>query len=427
MILSAWISKRTIHVFFVPFTPNLKGMMKMEEKRNDTIEVLPPISAPQRKQILVAAIVLAVLIFGNMIFNLYETYYESAASLTFFYGVLHIAYEWLRAMICIVILYGLISFIIHFRKGVDNHFKGLTAVISALWFHLVIRSFSSIFYIGALESAILSVLTFVLLFGYTLVLTTHLQRWVNYRDLMSDNSPKLLWISIFVIGFTLFLIFHYFYMQYGGNYGVTAHKTLFLVNTPFLKIALMLLLQTALMFVISAVHPVEKKPKSLRLIPMVLAGVVLVVLIAMGIIESSVSHYRFRVLENEPTSQIEIQVANGTSSITPLAFYGVINEVTVDPGSLDDYMRLYDFDPLASLYEIPSIDAKLIVTMDIVDNTLVDQIYVYDENQNRVEEINDWFQLDTLDPGTYYVLVQLSTSGDPYVPYADYLFRLTVS
>jgi hypothetical protein len=114
------------------------------------------------------------------------------------------------------------------------------------------------------------------------------------------------------------------------------------------------------------------------------------------------------------------------SSITPIGFYDVLIDVQVDVQHLDDYMALYDYDLMANLGQIPSIDANIITTMSMAKNTLVGSINVYDINHELITGIHDWYQLDELDAGTYFIVAKLSVMGDPSYAYADYLFILNV-
>lgn len=392
----------------------------MEEQRYITDQAIEGISDRKRKGIMVSIIALCGFIFLYECFNLYEVYYEGSASLTSVYPFLLIGFEWIRAVIFSVIIYGLIDYLLHFRRHEEKETKGLTIVQNFLRILLAV-SVISLFFSGF-------ILWNMFLMWYLVVIDYYLTNWIKYLKKTRNDVPDPLSVFAGILILSAFLIFHYFYLENGGDYSERAYVPLFALHTPFPKIALLLLIQTALILVVSIINPFDERKRIARVMPLALAGIILITLTSMGFIESTTSHYRFSVFEADLDTQIEIQITNGSSSITPLPFYTVTNEdVTVDSDDLDDYMKQYDFDPSQSLNKIPVIDAKTIVTMSIAEGTLCDQIVVYDSDKNIIIGIHKWYQLEDLDRGTYYVVAKVSTLGDPCFWYSDNLFILTVS
>ena len=398
----------------------------MDEVRHDMDDLSQTKSVFESKRFLIATVLLVISIAGIEIFNMFQTYYEAAASLTYLYGFIHIVFEWYQALINILILFGLVSFCINQRKKTKEPSKGLSLIVTVLWIHLFINAFIFSIYLATLGSLTFLAIGVLFVFGYRIVMIKYLADWIRHLKKRSKKAPNPLWITIFVIGLSLFLIFHYFYMQFGGDYGIRAYRPLYFVNTPFMKIALMLLLQVALIFVISTIHTSTINKKKIRLIPMIMAGMALITITLMGFIESSIPHYRYNVFESESNTQLEIQISNGFSSITPIGFYDILDDGQVDVQHLDDYMTRYDYDLMANLGQIPSIDANIITTMSMAKNTLVGSVYVYDINHELITGIHDWYQLDELGAGTYFIVAKLSVMGDPSFEYGDYLFILNV-
>lgn len=346
--------------------------------------------------------------------------------MTSFYGFLHVVYEWYRAAVYIAILYGLISLIIHLKKGDESLGKSLSVIFTTLSIHFAINFAPSLMYILAPESIVLIVFVLLVFLGYNVLFLGYLKNWVNYLKKRRKTAPNPLWISVFIIGFSLFLIFHYFYMQYGGTYGVKAIQPQFLINTPFIKIALMLLLQVALLFTISVMQSAGKIKKTLQIISTILAGFSFATISVMVIIESSIPHYRFSTFENEPGTQIQIQISNGDSVITPIAFINGDEIPETEPGNLDDYLISNDFDPSTNLNDIPTIETNLVMTLSMAKGTLLSDVNVYDISKNLITKTRRWYELDKLDAGTYYVVAQIMIIDDPSILYGDYFFILKV-
>ena len=399
----------------------------MEEEFNNTNEVAKIKSILKSNQFLIAIILLAIFIVGYEIYNFIQTYYEARTSLTLLYSFIHIFYEWYRGLVCLIIVIGLVSFIVRYRKNQNNFIKGLKLIIAFLRINLIVDIF--VFYIIFImmsSSPILSILGVLSIFGYYIFLIRYIGDWVNLLNRRRENIPNPLVLTIFLTIFSVFLMFHYFYIQFGGNYSISAYKLLYYINTPFIRIIFLLFIQVTLIFVISLLHKKFFKVKYLRILSPVIAGIAMITVISMGIIESSIPHYRFSVYDKGYYEPIEIRVTNGSSTISPVEF-DILWDLSMDYRTLDSFLAQHDYDLTEHLNEVQSIDSKIITTLSMPDNTLVNQVRVYDEGGVLVQGIREWYDLDQLDLGTYFILVEISIIGDPSHIYADYLFILNVS
>jgi len=215
-------------------------------------------------------------------------------------------------------------------------------------------------------------------------------------------------------------------MRSGGTYDVSGYKPLYAIDTPPLKIASMLLLQVALLFVISVVFAPVAKTNIHRIAALMTAGLALFAIIAIGINELGTTHYRFRTYRAELGGSLDITITNGDSTIAPIPFLQITNSEAIDVWSLSGFLAMFDYDPAEQLDEIPSIDEKFMTTLCMAKGTYVGDLDVFDANQDRLVGHYDWYQLDQLESGTYYIIATLIEDGDPGLRHGWYLFILNV-
>jgi hypothetical protein len=401
--------------------------MQMEEEYITSNEVSKTKTIFKSKQFFITTILLAGFLAVNEIINIIRTYYDARASLSYFFGFIHIFYEWYRAFIFLLIVLSLLSFLFRVRKGISNYTKGLKRIKSMLMFNLVIDLVLSIILFGVIDKILLYICAVGIILSYNIFLIKYIRGLIDFMDNTQEKLPSPFVPIIYLTGLIVFLIFHYFYTQFGGNYAVLAYKPSYYINAPFTRIISLLLVQVAMIFIISTIHQQDNLGKFYRVLSLFIAGITFIAILSIGIIESSVSHYQVSAFDNGTNERIEITVMNGKSKITPTGFYDIKNDVDIDLRRLDSYLIQYDYDLMSHIQEISSIDSRFIMTLNIADNSLITRIKVYNENGFFVQGFYEWYKLDKLSPGTYYIIVDLSILGDPCFHYADYLFILTVS
>ena len=387
----------------------------------------------KKNKIAYDVMIFALLLLGLAGFNVYQTHYDAVAGLTLFFGFIHMFASICRAIIYAILSVFLVLFALRYRKDSYQAIKYLVAIKYVIMIKLVFDMLTTailIFVIPIHWALIMLIVTLV----YHSVMIAYISGLVRYYRQENKALPRPVYVIASALGLIAFLVFHYVYTRQGGTYAITARAAQYMTFTPAIKIALIFLVQDIIIYIIYLIH---RPTPSLRLFLIVTITAMIGYLsfgILMVVVEKEEINYRYEVsdyafytlFEQIGDNLVDITIKNRIDDITPVGFDTRVDQ-NYHYNDLDDYLNVfgYGLDNLPS--DLPTIKTFSKLTIAFDNNMNIDRAYVYMEDGKRITDINAWYQLRQLDEGIYYVLVSSYLSGDPMMPYADYMFILNVN
>lgn len=373
-------------------------------------------------------VTLLLLLIGNISVDIYKAYYDSAASLTYLYGFFHVLYEWIIGIIVMLIIFRLVLFIRKIENDTLSAIKSIQKAGSLLFILMILTSITLGFLFVSEGQFVKFILVVGLTVTYFMTLIKYLNGWARFLSSQDNKLPSSKILVMILVGFSVILVYHYFYVLSGGNYGIEAFRSQYYIYTWVVKIILLLLIQTDIILIITSITNYTSKDSIRTLASFVYGGLVIISIILIGYTESGINHYRYsdsdyathsEFLDND-MNPIGISINNKNTSINPIVFRQV-PDLSPDFSTIPMFLDSEDYSGM-----IPEINSDFIVTLNIDDDAVSSNTYVYDETGNRILDIREWYQLNRLDSGKYYVIVTVSVKGDPYWNYGYYLFILNV-